>query len=180
MIQLFKLSNIWRANVLLKKYKLVAMGGTFDSFHKGHKILVQKAFRVGDKVIIGLTSDEFVLSQNKSHPVDHYHIRKKELVDFLHELDVIERAQIVTLNDPWGPTITDPNIEALVASDETKNTVNKINELRMKSGLTPLKLITVQMVLADDCERISSTRIREGEIDVEGHVLTDECKKKKG
>ena len=155
------------------------MGGTFDSFHKGHKILIQMAFRVGDKVIIGLTSDEFVLSQNKSHPVDPYHIRKKELIDFLQELDVLERTRIVTLNDPWGPTITDPTIEALVASEETKNTVNKINEIRMKSGLTPLELITVQMVLADDCERISSTRIREGEIDVEGHVLINECKKRK-
>ena len=163
---------------MIEKYKLVAMGGTFDSFHKGHKILIKKAFRVGDKVIIGITSDEFVLSQNKSHLVDAYQVRKKALVDFLRELEVFERTKIVTLNDPWGPTVTDPAIEALVASEETKNTVNEINEIRMTSGLNPLELITVQMVLADDCERISSTRIREGEIDIEGHVLTDECKKR--
>jgi len=37
----------------LNTYKLVAMGGTFDSFHKGHKILIKKAFEVADKVIIG-------------------------------------------------------------------------------------------------------------------------------
>jgi pantetheine-phosphate adenylyltransferase len=148
------------------------MGGTFDSFHKGHKILIRKAFKVGDKVIIGLTSDKFVSSQKKSHPIDDYQVRKKELVDFLRELDVFERAIIVTLNDSWGPTITDPTIEALVASEETKNTVKEINRLRNESDLDPLELVTVEMVLADDCKRISSTRIREGEIDSEGHILT--------
>lgn len=160
------------------KYKLVAMGGTFDSFHKGHKILIRKAFKVGDKVIIGLTSDEFVSSQKKSHLVDTYQIRKKDLVDFLLELDVFKRTKIVTLNDPWGPTVTDPTIEALVASEETKNTVKKINEIRITSDLKPLELIIVQMVHADDCKRISSTRIREGEIDREGHVLIDKLEKK--
>ena len=160
------------------KYNLVAMGGTFDAFHKGHKVLLKKAFKVGDKVIIGVTSDEFVASQNKSHPVDAYQVRKKELVDFLRELCVFERSKIVTLNDPWGPTVTDPAIEALVASEETKNTVKEINNFRIKSGLNPLDLVTVQMIFADDCKRISSTRIREGEIDREGHVLTDNCKKR--
>jgi len=160
---------------LIKKYKLVAIGGTFDSLHKGHKILIKKAFTVGDKVIIGLTSDEFVLSQNKSHSIDPYHVRKKELVDFLREIDVFDRTEIVTLNDPWGPTVTEPSIEALVASEETKNTVNEINEIRKTSGFKPLELITIKMVLADDSKRISSTRISRGEIDVEGHVLTDKC-----
>jgi pantetheine-phosphate adenylyltransferase len=154
------------------------MGGTFDSFHKGHKILIKKAFKVGDRVIIGLTSDEFVSSQKKSHPVDSYHVRKKDLIAFLRELDVVKRTKIVTLNDPWGPTISDPNIEALVASEETKNTINKINDIRLASGLKPLDLITVQMVHADDCKRISSTRIREGEIDREGHVLINKIEKK--
>ena len=154
------------------------MGGTFDSFHKGHKILIKKAFQVGAKVIIGLTSDEFVSSQKKSHPVDVYQVRKKDLVDFLLELNVFKRTKIVTLNDPWGPTITDPTIEALVASEETKNTIKKINEIRISSGLKPLELITVQMVHADDCKRISSSRIREGEIDREGHVHNDKIEKK--
>jgi len=154
------------------------MGGTFDSFHKGHKILIKKAFQVGVKVIIGLTSDEFVSTQKKSHAVDSYLVRKKDLVDFLHELDVVKRTKIVTLTDPWGPTITDPAIEALVASEETKNTIKKINEIRITSGLKPLKLITVQMVHADDCKRISSTRIRNSEIDRDGHVLIDKIEKK--
>lgn len=154
------------------------MGGTFDSFHKGHKTLIKKAFQVGANVIIGLTSDEFVSSQKKPHPIDAYQVRKKDLVDFLRELDVFKRTKIVTLNDPWGPTITDPTIEALVASEETKNTIKKINEIRISSGLKPLELITVQMVHADDYKRISSTRIREGEIDREGHVLNDKIEKK--
>jgi pantetheine-phosphate adenylyltransferase len=39
--------------------------------------------------------------------------------------------------------------------------------------MKPLDIITIDMVLADDGKPISSTRIREGEIDVAGTVLRD-------
>ena len=40
-------------------FSLIAMGGTFDIVHKGHLTLLTHAFEISDKVIIGLTSDEF-------------------------------------------------------------------------------------------------------------------------
>ena len=42
-----------------KKYSKVAVGGTFDKFHDGHKKLLSTAFEIGDRVEIGVTSDAF-------------------------------------------------------------------------------------------------------------------------
>ncbi len=42
-----------------KKYKKVAVGGTFDKFHDGHKKLLSTAFEIGDHIEIGVTSNEF-------------------------------------------------------------------------------------------------------------------------
>jgi len=38
----------------MKKYDLVAMGGTFDIIHKGHMALLTEAFSISSDVIIGL------------------------------------------------------------------------------------------------------------------------------
>jgi pantetheine-phosphate adenylyltransferase len=44
----------------LKKLNLVATGGTFDYIHIGHLKLLSAAFNIGNHLIIGLTSDDFV------------------------------------------------------------------------------------------------------------------------
>ena len=45
--------------MISKKYKKVAVGGTFDKFHDGHKKLLSTAFDIGDCIEIGVTSDAF-------------------------------------------------------------------------------------------------------------------------
>ena len=49
----------------MSKFSLVAMGGTFDIIHQGHLTLLANAFEISNKVIIGLTSDEFVQKKGK-------------------------------------------------------------------------------------------------------------------
>ena len=155
----------------MKKFRKVAVGGTFDELHRGHKALLMKAFAVGEHVLIGLCSDEFVEKLGKPHVTASYEERLKELETFLKAPGLSEKAEIVPLNDPYGPTITDRCIDALVVSEETETTALKINQKRREAGLPPLIIVTINMVPAENCTPISTTRIRGGEIDREGRLL---------
>ena len=155
----------------MKKFRKVAVGGTFDELHKGHKVLLMKAFKIGKRVLIGLCTDEFARKLGKPHLTAPYAERLKELWGFLSGLGLMERAEIIPLNDPFGPTLALSCIEALVVSKETKATAVKINESRGKAGLPLLRIVTINMVPAENCTPISTTRIRKGEIDREGHLL---------
>ena len=155
----------------MKKFRKVAVGGTFDEFHKGHKVLLVKAFEIGEHVLIGLCTDEFVKKMGKPHTTASYEERLKELRAFLKALGLSDKAGIVPLNDPYGVTVTDTCIKALVVSEETEKTALKINQKRSEAQLPPLTIVTISMVPAENCKPISTTRIREGEIDREGHLL---------
>jgi pantetheine-phosphate adenylyltransferase len=156
----------------MKKYQKVAVGGTFDELHRGHKALLGKAFEVGDKVVIGLSSDEFVRKMGKPHKTASYVERRRELEAYLAENGLAGRAEIVPLNDPFGLTIKVSCLDALVVSKETSKTAKAINETRRKAGLTPLDIVAVDMIEAENNTPISTTRIRSGEIDRNGHMLS--------
>lgn len=155
----------------MKKYEKVAVGGTFDELHRGHKALIDKAFEIGEKVIIGLSSDEFVSKMSKPHITANYAERLEELESFLEKFDLAKRAEVVPLNDPYGLTTSSRDLDALIVSKETESIANKINNIRKEARLSPLKIVTIQMVPAENCVPISTTRIRRGEIDRNGHLL---------
>ena len=49
--------------------------------------------------------------------------------------------------------------------------VKQINEIRISNHLDPLRIIVVEIAKAADGQPISSTRIRNGEIDEKGKIL---------
>jgi len=155
----------------MQKLETVAVGGTFEEFHKGHRALLKKAFEVGDHVLIGLCSDDFVNKLKKPHKIAPYRKRLEELKRFLREHGVLERAEIIPLNDPYGVTISKNRLDAIVVSKETELRAHEINEKRRDRGLPPLKVFVIDMILAEDYFPISSTRIWLEEIDREGHLL---------
>ena len=160
------------------KYKTVAIAGTFDRLHKGHRFFISKAFEFGERVIIGLTSDAFVKEKfpisNTQFPmnVKNFSERKKEVEGFLREMGFINRAEIIRIDDIYGPTLKPGEIEALVVTEETREGGLKINKRRNELGLADLTIIEVSLIKADDNKKISSTRIRLGEIDRWGKVFS--------
>jgi pantetheine-phosphate adenylyltransferase len=77
---------------------------------------------------------------------------------------------ISKLDDDFGPAVVEGDVEALVVSDETAHQGQVLNRMRAERGLGPVGVVIVPMVLASDGKRISSTRIRNSEIDAEGNM----------
>jgi len=154
-----------------KKFKVVAVGGTFDEFHKGHRALLLKAFEMGDRVLIGLSTDELVQRLGKPHKISTYDFRLEELKGFLRKEGLLERAEIMPLHNAYGVTLSKGCVDALIVSRETEKTAKEINKKRGAKGLEPLNIVVIDMVPAYNDEPISTTRIRRGEIDREGQML---------
>ena len=150
----------------------MVVGGTFDEFHKGHRALLMKAFEVGNRVLIGLCTDEFAKELRKPHKFAGYEERLRDLKQYLRQLDVLSRAEILPLSDPYGITLsTNRPLDAIVVSRETEPRANEINERRVAKGLPPLEVIVIEMIPAENHVSISTTRIRRKEIDREGRLL---------
>lgn len=156
---------------MTRRYARVAVGGTFDRFHRGHEAILGKAFDLGDHVLIGVTAEEMLGRKRAGHQIEGLEARRKAVEGFLSSSGLDVRAEIIVLTDAAGPTATDPAIEALVVSPETEPVALGINEERQSNGLPPMDIVTIEFVMADDSVRISSTRIREGVIDREGRLV---------
>jgi len=151
------------------KYKKVAVGGTFDDLHLGHKALLSTAFKIGESVVIGVTSDDFTRRQGKN--ISHDLFFRVERLKRLLDSNFLNRYEIYTLEDHFGPAAIEADIDVIVVSEETARSAHMVNELRKSKGLKPLKIIIIDIVMANDGLPISSTRIKSGEIDEEGHII---------
>lgn len=149
-----------------EQYKKVAVGGTFDRFHNGHKKLLEEAFNHGESIVIGVTSDVF---GGKKGNIDSCNRRMGNLNHFLATKH--DNFHIAKLEDPYGSTIYESDFDAIVVSEETEPTAIEINEIRKSKGMDALDIIVISFVYAEDGVPISSTRIRKGEIDTKGHLL---------
>ena len=149
-----------------KRYQHLAVAGTFDLLHLGHKKLINTAFRLAARVTIGITSDKFALK--KTQPVEKFISRKTKLVDYLIANAWFDRAKIIKIDDIFGPTLSDISLEALVVSQETKKNGQKVLQARLEKGLSRLDLIVIDPVKSTDGYIISSRRIRQGMINTDG------------
>ena len=153
----------------MESFDLVAMGGTFDVIHSGHMALINKAFSISSKVIIGLSSDQLATKKGKNL-VNDYSKRLSLLKSVIEKSFPNSAYEISKLENDFGPAVIEGSVKALVVSEETSNKGLLLNELRAERNLPPVKIVMVPMVLAEDGKSISTTRIKNSEIDDSGNL----------
>ena len=195
------------------RHQSVAVGGTFDHLHAGHKLLLSMTALVLEPInrsdssrkrqlTIGITGDDLLTKKKFSEVLESWEERqgfvKRFLLEFLafsapqntlrtsktmtdcqergrevlDELDSGLQIRYKEIFDPFGPTVTDPQITALVVSGETRAGGKAVNDKRMDKGWQPLEIFEVDVVDAGKDEdggdegkegfesKISSTEIR--------------------
>ncbi|MFA4662156.1 phosphopantetheine adenylyltransferase [Pyrococcus kukulkanii] len=155
---------------MMKKFKKVVVGGTFDRLHLGHKALLRKAFEVGEIVYVGLTSDEMVREKPYAEKILPYERRLKDLLMFF-EVNGFKNYRIIKIHNAIGFTTKIKSLEAIVVSEETYKGALLVNRAREELGLKPLEIVVIPLVKSKLGGKISSSLIRAGLIDPFGNPI---------
>ena len=153
----------------MEQFDVVAMGGTFDLIHNGHMALLNKSFSISSNVIIGLSSDQLAAKRGKNID-NNYEERLSSLESVIEKNFPNSSYEISKLENDFGPAVVEGSVKALVVSEETSTKGLHLNELRAERNLPPVEIVVVPMVLAKDGKAISSTRIKNSEIDSNGNL----------
>jgi phosphopantetheine adenylyltransferase len=155
-------------------FNSVAVGGTFDSLHYGHRKLLTLAVSAvvptTGKLLIGITTDEMLQSKAYAEYIPKLNERVQGVRDFVDSLapGMKNRVRIVPIRDKYGPpgvpsdsdvyTGIPNDFDALVLSHETLPTGQSLNEHRVTHlGLPPLTLLCTRRT---EAHGMSSTALR--------------------
>ncbi len=151
-------------------YQKSIVGGTFDHFHIGHQKLLDVAFESSERVIIGITTAELLKNKYLPHVIEDLRTRRESLISYLKEKSYFDRAVIIEIQDVYGNSLKEKDLDAIFVTDDTLANAEKINFKRVEKGFKPLEIVNVPFLFGSDGEMVSSERIRRGEIDREGNV----------
>ena len=90
------------------------------------------------------------------------------LRDWFAARGALDRVEIVSLAEEWGPAAEGADIDGIVVSEGTREAAARLNARRFARGLAVLEVVTVPHLLAADGLPVSASRIRAGEVDADG------------
>lgn len=154
----------------MSKHKKIALGGTFDHFHKGHQLFLLFAAELAEQLVIGVTTEVMIKSKVMVEAIEPFEVRAEAVKAFCRSLPLKNKVDVVPLTDPYGPTVFNTSIEALAVTTNTESGARMINKKRAEIGLAQLPVYVRELEAAEDNSIISSERIRLGQLNRNGRV----------
>ncbi|ORX43202.1 Nucleotidylyl transferase [Hesseltinella vesiculosa] len=128
-------------------FSRVIVGGTFDHLHAGHKILLTMTALLGKvSMTVGVTDDVILQSKKYKELLEPTTVRMGAVKRFCQTIRPDLEYKVVPIFDPFGPTISEPNLDALVVSQETLSGGNMVNDERLRRNYHPLVLRVIDVV----------------------------------
>ena len=116
-------------------------------------------------------SKTWSLSVKRGKSLDNDYSKRLSLLESAIEKNFPNSSyEISKLENDFGPAVVEGSVKALVVSEETSTKGLHLNELRAERNLPPVEIVVVPMILAEDGKAISSTRIKNSEIDSSGNL----------
>ncbi|KAM3720659.1 Bifunctional coenzyme A synthase [Dirofilaria immitis] len=149
-----------------KPYDAVVLGGTFDRLHNGHKMLLSRAvIAASERVVCGVTCGDMIKKKILWELMEPFEKRAKAVQEFVEDISCNVRCEIHSIVDPYGPSIVDPDLRAIIVSNETEKGGHAVNDKRKQRNLPILDLIKINLIdgkdeLTGEYKLSSSTRRR--------------------
>lgn len=94
--------------------KIVITFGTFDVFHYGHLRLLERASKIGERLIVGVSTDELNIMKKKRAPV----FPENERIAIIRALKCVDNAFFEHSLEKKAEYIAHHNADVLVMGDD--------------------------------------------------------------
>ncbi|XXG80223.1 hypothetical protein AAC387_Pa09g1144 [Persea americana] len=154
--------NISGSSLGPASYGAVVLGGTFDRLHDGHRQLLKTSVEFArDRIVIGICSGPMLIKKEFAHLIEPVEVRMKAVEDYIQFIKPGLIVHVEPITDPYGPSIVDDKLDAIIVSKETLGGGLAVNKKRAEKGLPQLKVEVVDLLPEKNSgEKLSSTTFR--------------------
>ncbi|WP_455464527.1 hypothetical protein [Candidatus Hodarchaeum mangrovi] len=145
------------------KFKIIGLGGTFDRFHNGHKLMLDVAAYFGKEIHLGLTGNSYLIMRPKhlNKIIQNYQARCDTILDYFkkYKENILKITELSSLGMDQK-LASESSLEALIVSQETLKGALLINKNRIANKKSCLKILVIPFVLRENGSNESSTKLR--------------------